>query len=172
MESPLLPLDVVATVVRFLIAALLVGHGLVHGIMFSLPFSAQARADLPFNPSYSWLIGESRAFGLAFALVATFAFIAAGAAYFWRAVWWPAATLVAAGLCCLVGSLLHQMVDGGNLHQPRPSCGRLVDSADHITAGCSAKGRRSLLFLPKGFGGHSREPGPSAFPNPVTRRFD
>jgi hypothetical protein len=34
---------------RFLIAAFFVGHGLVHGIMFGLPFSAQPSADLPYN---------------------------------------------------------------------------------------------------------------------------
>lgn len=82
--------------IRFLIAALFVGHGLVHGIMFSLPFSTQASADLPYNPSHSWLIGDTRSFGLGFALVVTVAFIVAGAAYFWHAGWWPAITLVAA----------------------------------------------------------------------------
>jgi hypothetical protein len=39
--------------VRFLIAAFFVGHGLAHGILFSLPFSPQASADLPYNPSHS-----------------------------------------------------------------------------------------------------------------------
>ncbi|HEV8681438.1 MAG TPA: hypothetical protein VGS09_01495 [Actinomycetota bacterium] len=69
--------------VRFLIAALLVGHGLAHGIMFGLSFSPQASADLPYNPSHSWLIGETRSLGLAFALAVTLAFIVAGAAYLW-----------------------------------------------------------------------------------------
>lgn len=90
---------------RFLIAALFVGHGLVHGIMFSLPFSAPASADLPHNPSHSWLIGDTRTFGLVFALVVTVAFIVAGAAYFWRAGWWSGATLVAAGLSVVLLTL-------------------------------------------------------------------
>ncbi len=51
--------------IRLLIAAFLVGHGLVHGTMFSLPYSAQARAGLPFNPSHSWLLGTTRPVGLA-----------------------------------------------------------------------------------------------------------
>ena len=91
--------------IRFLIAALFVGHGLVHGIMFSLPFSAQASADMPFKPSHSWLIGETRVFGLAFALAVTAAFILAGAAYFGHARWWPGATQVAAGLSVLLLAL-------------------------------------------------------------------
>lgn len=57
--------------IRILVAALFVGHGLVHGTMFALPYSAQAAADLPFNPSRSWLIGETRALGFVFALVVT-----------------------------------------------------------------------------------------------------
>lgn len=84
--------------IRILVAALFVGHGLVHGIMFALPYSAQAAADLPFNPSRSWLIGETRAFGLVFALVVTLGFIVAGAGYLWRASWWPHLTIVAAFL--------------------------------------------------------------------------
>lgn len=85
-----------------MIAALMVGHGLVHGIMFALSYSPRARADMPFNPSHSWLIGDTRAFGLFFALLVTLAFVAAGAAYFWRATWWPQVTLVAAGLSLIL----------------------------------------------------------------------
>jgi hypothetical protein len=62
--------------------------------MFALPYSPQASADMPFNPSHSWLIGDTRAFGLVLAL-GTLAFVVAGAAYLWRASWWPQVTLVA-----------------------------------------------------------------------------
>jgi len=85
-------------VLRFLIVALFVGHGLVHGIMFGLTYSPQAVAELPFNPSRSWLFGEARTFGFASALVVTVAFIVAGAGYGWRAGWWPQLTIVAAAL--------------------------------------------------------------------------
>lgn len=80
---------------RFLIAALYVGHGLVHGIMFGLTYSPQAVADLPFNPSRSWLFGETRTLGFVSALVVTVAFIVAGAGYGWRAEWWPQLTIIA-----------------------------------------------------------------------------
>lgn len=86
------------TIVRFLIAALFIGHGLVHGIMFALPYSAQARADLPFNPGRSWLIGEARGLGLGLAVVVTAAFLVAGGGYLSNAAWWPEVTLIAAAL--------------------------------------------------------------------------
>lgn len=82
--------------VRLLIAAFFVGHGLVHGIMFGLPYLPEARADLPFNPSHSWLIGETRAFGFAFALLVTAAFAVAGLGYLASASWWEEATIAAA----------------------------------------------------------------------------
>jgi hypothetical protein len=84
--------------IRLLIAAFLVGHGLIHGIMFSLPCSAQASAGLPFNPSHSWLLGTTRSVGLAVALAVTLGFVVVGAAYLVQMSWWPAATLVAAAL--------------------------------------------------------------------------
>ena len=84
--------------IRLLIAAFFVGHGLVHGIMFSLPFSAQASADLPYNPSHSWLLGDRRSVGLGFALTVTLAFVVAGGAYLANAGRWPAATIAASAL--------------------------------------------------------------------------
>lgn len=84
--------------VRFLIAALFVGHGPVHGIMFRLLYVPEARADLPFNPSHSWLIGDTRAFGFAFAIVVTVTFAIAGVGYLARAGWWEDATIAAAVL--------------------------------------------------------------------------
>lgn len=90
---------------RFLIAAFFVGHGLVHGIMFGLPFSAQASADLPYNPSHSWLIGDRQSLGFGIALVVTVAFAVAAAAYVGRASWWPGATMVAAALSLVLLAL-------------------------------------------------------------------
>ena len=91
--------------IRLLIAAFLVGHGLVHGIMFSLPYSTQAAADLPFNPSHSWLLGDTRSFAFVVALVVTVAFAVAGAGYVAGSSWWPVATIAAAGLSLLMLAL-------------------------------------------------------------------
>ena len=84
--------------IRLVLAALFVGHGLVHGIMFGLPYSAQAAADLPFNPSHSWLLGDRRALAFVVALVVTVAFAVAGAGCVAAGGWWPVATIGAAGL--------------------------------------------------------------------------
>lgn len=87
---------------RLLITLLFVGHGLVHGIMFALPYSAKAIEDLPFNPSRSWLFGETKTLAFASALVVTLAFTVAGAGYLWRASWWPHLTIVAAFLSLML----------------------------------------------------------------------
>ena len=91
--------------IRLLIAAFLVGHGLVHGIMFSLPYSTQAAADLPFNPSHSWLLGTTRSFAFVVALVVTVAFAIAAAGYVAAGGWWPVATIGAAGLSLVLLAL-------------------------------------------------------------------
>jgi hypothetical protein len=85
-----------------LIASLFVGHGLVHGSMFALPYSAKASVDLPFNPSRSWLLGDTRSFAFVVALVVTLAFSIAGGGYLWRASWWPEVTIGAAALSLLL----------------------------------------------------------------------
>ena len=92
-------------VIRVLIAALFVGHGLVHSIMFGLPYSAQAAADLPFNPSHSWLLGDRRALAFVVALVVTVAFAVAAAGYVAAGGWWPVATIGAAALSLLLLAL-------------------------------------------------------------------
>lgn len=85
-------------ILRIIFAVIVLAHGAVHAIMFALPFSAQALADLPFDPSRSWLLGRRRRVGLALAaLVALGAAVAAGAIVA-DASWWPAATVTAAAL--------------------------------------------------------------------------
>lgn len=66
--------------------------------MFALPYSAEARAGLPFDPAQSWLIGEARRLGLGLALVVLAASLAAGGAGLAWADRWPTATASAAGL--------------------------------------------------------------------------
>jgi hypothetical protein len=78
---------------------------LVHGIMFGLPFNTQASADLPYKPSHSWLIGDTRFFGFVVAIAVSVAFLVAGASYLGQATWWPSATIVAAALSLLLLAL-------------------------------------------------------------------
>ena len=84
-----------------ILAVFLAAHGAVHGIMFGLPLVPAARADMPFDPSDSWLLGETRTAAFVFALGVTGAFVAAGLARLWGAGWWPAA-VIAASLLSLV----------------------------------------------------------------------
>lgn len=87
---------------RLLAALFLAAHGLVHGIMWALSFSEEARADLPMDPSHSWLVGGVRSAALAFAVVVTLAFIVASAAVLAGARWWPWAAIVASALSALL----------------------------------------------------------------------
>jgi hypothetical protein len=83
---------------RVLASAFLIGHGLVHGIMWALTHSEEALADLPMDPSHSWLLGDVRACSLGFALVTTVAFVVAAASFLADAGWWPWAAIVASAL--------------------------------------------------------------------------
>lgn len=80
---------------RALAALVLAGHGWVHAVMWALPYSAEARADLPMDPAHSWLIGDARAFGLGFGIVTAVAFMVAAIAVIADAGWWPHALIVA-----------------------------------------------------------------------------
>jgi hypothetical protein len=65
---------------RVVVSLFLAAHGIVHAVMWALPDSAQARADLPMDPSRSWLLGDLRGPGLALALLTTAAFVVAAGA--------------------------------------------------------------------------------------------
>ena len=90
---------------RQLAALFLAGHGWVHGVMWALPYSAEARADLPMDPAHSWLIGDARAFGLAFGIATAVAFMVAAGAVLMDAGWWPWAVIVASVLSVVLMAL-------------------------------------------------------------------
>jgi len=87
---------------RVLISLFLAAHGVVHGVMWALPYSAEARADLPMDPSHSWLLGDLRGPGLVVALATTAAFLVAAGAYLADAGWWPFAAITATALSLLL----------------------------------------------------------------------
>lgn len=87
---------------RVLIALFLAGHGIVHGVMWALPYSAEARADLPMDPAHSWLLGDLRGPALALALTAATAFVVTAAAYLTAAGWWPAAAVAAVAVSAVL----------------------------------------------------------------------
>ena len=91
-----------------LIAACVVAHGAVHAIMFGLALIPDVKSDMAqngFRPSHSWLIGETPVAAFIAGLGVTLAFAIAGGAILWRANWWPAILLGAAGASLLLLAL-------------------------------------------------------------------
>lgn len=80
---------------RILFIAFLFGHAAVHAVMWTLPFT-DAVADMPFDPSHSWLLGNGRTIAAILAGIATLAIAVAAIAYGLNAAWWPSAMLAAA----------------------------------------------------------------------------
>jgi hypothetical protein len=89
---------------RFLFIAFLIGHGLVHSAIWAAPRRKDEKA--PFDPGYSWLVGERPALALALALIATALLVSAGVGLWAHADWWrPAA--VAGAVASLVLAILY-----------------------------------------------------------------
>lgn len=64
-----------------LVTPFLIGHGLVHGIMWALPLGEEAGGDLPIDPAHSRLLDGTRYVGFAAALVTTVAFLVAAGSH-------------------------------------------------------------------------------------------
>lgn len=81
------------------IISLVVGfHGWVHVVLWAIPFSEEALADLPMDPGHSWLLGDARGVGLGLGIVTALVFVAAAVGIWIDAGWWPHVGIVAAGL--------------------------------------------------------------------------
>jgi hypothetical protein len=84
-------------VLRVLVGLLVVAHGLVTFGIWAAPVTEKA----PFNPSHSWLLGDTRTLAVALAVVAAVAFVVAGGGVLAQQGWWAAAA-VAAGAVAVV----------------------------------------------------------------------
>ena len=83
--------------VRFLLGAFIVAHGLLTALIWvSFP-----KADAPFRATHSWLLGDARPLAVAVALVAAAGFVLAGAGFIADQAWW-AFTGVGAGAVALL----------------------------------------------------------------------
>lgn len=76
---------------RFLFIAFLIAHGGVHLAMWLTPL----KADAPFNPSHSWLLGDLRWLAVALAVAAASMLVVSGIGL-WIGGWWR--PLAVAGL--------------------------------------------------------------------------
>jgi len=90
---------------RWLVGAVMVAHGWVHGVMWGLSFSSEAIADLPMDPAHSWLLGDSRAFAVGLAMMTAAVLIVAGVARLASAGWWPGVAIAGAALSVVTLSL-------------------------------------------------------------------
>jgi hypothetical protein len=87
----------VPEVVRFLLGAFIVAHGLLTALIWA----SSPKADAPFRATHSWLLGDVRPLAVAVALVAAAGFVLAGAGFIADQAWW-AVTGVGAGAVALL----------------------------------------------------------------------
>jgi hypothetical protein len=86
---------------RVLLGLLVVAHGLVTFGIWAAPVTEQA----PFNPSHSWLLGDTRTLALALAVVAAVAFVATGGGLLAQQDWWAVAGIVAGAVAVALMAL-------------------------------------------------------------------
>jgi hypothetical protein len=82
---------------RVLLGLFVVAHGLVTFGIWAAPVTDKA----PFNPSRSWLLGDTRTLAVALAVVAAIAFVVSGTGFLAQQDWWAVAA-VAAGAVAVV----------------------------------------------------------------------
>ena len=84
--------------IRIVIGAFLIVHGLVHIAVWATPRTQKVQAETPFDPSHSWLIGTARGFAVPMAVVVAVILVGAGIALFTHAgLWRPLAVVGLAG---------------------------------------------------------------------------
>jgi hypothetical protein len=89
---------------RVLFIAFLIAHGGVHLAIWLSP----VKADAPFNPSHSWLVGDQRGLAVTLAVVAASLLVVSGIGLWMGGSWWRA--LAVAGLVAsflLMGLFYH-----------------------------------------------------------------
>jgi hypothetical protein len=78
---------------RILLGLFVIAHGLITFGIWAAPVAEKA----PFNPSHSWLLGDTRTLAFAMAVLAAMAFVVTGGGFLAQQDWWAAAA-VAAGV--------------------------------------------------------------------------
>jgi hypothetical protein len=87
----------VLEMIRILLGAFIVAHGLLTVVIWLSP----SNADVPFRATRSWLLGEARPLAVVVALVAAAGFVLAGVGFIADQAWW-AVIGVGAGAAALV----------------------------------------------------------------------
>ena len=73
---------------RIALALLLVCHGAVHAVMWTLPLT-DAVDDMPFDPADSWALGHRPTIGLALAGATAAGLLGAAVGVAFGTSWWP-----------------------------------------------------------------------------------
>lgn len=71
---------------RMLLGALVVAHGFVTAVIWSVP----PAENVPFDVTHSWLAGDSRSAAMTMALLAGAGFVVTGAGFLAHQRWWGA----------------------------------------------------------------------------------
>ena len=83
--------------IRVLLGASIVAHGLVTALIWISP----AKADAPFQAAHSWLVGDARPLAAGVALGAAAGFVLTGIGFITQQAWW-AFTGIGAGAVALL----------------------------------------------------------------------
>jgi hypothetical protein len=86
---------------RVLFGVFLIAHGLITFGIWAAPVTEQA----PFNPSRSWLLGDTRMLAVALAVVAAIAFVVTGGGFLAQQDWWALAAVAAGAVAVLLMAL-------------------------------------------------------------------
>jgi hypothetical protein len=86
---------------RMLVGLFVVVHGLVTFGIWAAPVAEKA----PFNPSHSWLLGDTRTLAVALAVVAAIAFVVTGGGFLAQQDWWAGAAVAAGAVAVLLMAL-------------------------------------------------------------------
>jgi hypothetical protein len=84
--------------IRFLLGAFMVTHGLVTASIWLSP----AKADAPFRATHSWLVGDARPVAVVIALVVAAGFALAGIGFITHQAWWAVTGIGASAAALLL----------------------------------------------------------------------
>jgi predicted exporter len=87
--------------IRFLLGAFMVAHGLLTAFIWVSP----AKADAPFHATRSWLLGDARPLAVVIALMAAAGFVLAGVGFITQQAWWAVTGIGAGGVALLLMTL-------------------------------------------------------------------
>jgi ABC-type uncharacterized transport system permease subunit len=88
-------------VLRVLLGLFVMAHGLVTFAIWAAPVTEKA----PFNPSHSWLFGDTRTLAMILAVVAAIGFVTSGGAILAQQDWWAGAAFGAGVVAVALMSL-------------------------------------------------------------------